>query len=172
MCKDWTPRNSFWQRPYAHIAYRPGQNRLTVAAGAVVPAQPLRRAAVQSPDLPVRSIRAGECGGSAVSADCTSAPLRIIAVCLTRSQFTGMLGVSAIFDIIWMGAHPSTVSRRPMLTRESARHEQNGFIKFLTVILLLLKVRRTSFFPKPAQIRQDSYFRCLCFGHAPARLRP
>ncbi|KAI4526833.1 hypothetical protein EV122DRAFT_276722 [Schizophyllum commune] len=37
--------------------------------------------------------------------------------------FTGMLGVSAIFDIIWM-----------------ARHEQNGFIKFLTVILLLLKI--------------------------------
>lgn len=37
--------------------------------------------------------------------------------------FTGMLGVSAIFDIIWM-----------------ARHEQNGFIKFWTVILLLLKV--------------------------------
>ncbi|KAL1740682.1 hypothetical protein HDZ31DRAFT_47029 [Schizophyllum fasciatum] len=37
--------------------------------------------------------------------------------------FTGMLGVSFIFDIIWM-----------------ARHNQSGFIRFMTVILQLLKI--------------------------------
>lgn len=40
------------------------------------------------------------------------------------SQFTGLLGVSAIFDIIWM-----------------IKNDQNGLIKILTVVLLLLKVR-------------------------------
>lgn len=37
-------------------------------------------------------------------------------------QFTGLLGTSAIFDVIWM-----------------MRNDQNGFIKFLTVVLTLLK---------------------------------
>jgi hypothetical protein len=40
------------------------------------------------------------------------------------SQFTGLLGVSGIFDIIWM-----------------IKNEQHGLFKFLTVCLLLLKVR-------------------------------
>jgi len=37
--------------------------------------------------------------------------------------FTGLLGVSSVFDIVWM-----------------IKNEQNGFFKFLTVCLLLLKV--------------------------------
>ncbi|KAJ7181667.1 hypothetical protein C8R43DRAFT_1229473 [Mycena crocata] len=37
--------------------------------------------------------------------------------------FTGLLGGSAIFDVIWM-----------------MNNEQNGFIKFLTFVLLLLKI--------------------------------
>jgi hypothetical protein len=35
----------------------------------------------------------------------------------------GLLGGSAIFDVIWM-----------------ASNEQNGFIRFLTILLLILKV--------------------------------
>jgi hypothetical protein len=38
-------------------------------------------------------------------------------------QFTGLLGISAIFDTIWM-----------------IRNDQSGFIKFLTVVLILFKV--------------------------------
>ncbi|KAF5375229.1 hypothetical protein D9758_000261 [Tetrapyrgos nigripes] len=37
--------------------------------------------------------------------------------------FTGLLGVSMLYDIIWM-----------------IKYEQSGFIKFLTIVLLLLKV--------------------------------
>ncbi|KXN90018.1 hypothetical protein AN958_05023 [Leucoagaricus sp. SymC.cos] len=37
--------------------------------------------------------------------------------------FTGLLGISAIFDVIWM-----------------IRNDQSGFIKFLTVVLTLLKI--------------------------------
>ncbi|KAF9453811.1 hypothetical protein P691DRAFT_812423 [Macrolepiota fuliginosa MF-IS2] len=37
--------------------------------------------------------------------------------------FAGLLGISAIFDVIWM-----------------MRNDQSGFIKFLTVILTLLKI--------------------------------
>ncbi|KAJ7932392.1 hypothetical protein B0H13DRAFT_1955233 [Mycena leptocephala] len=37
--------------------------------------------------------------------------------------FTGLLGGSAIFDVIWM-----------------ASNEQNGFIRFLTILLLILKM--------------------------------
>jgi len=37
--------------------------------------------------------------------------------------FTGLLGVSGVFDIIWM-----------------AQHEQNWFIRTLTILLLILKV--------------------------------
>ncbi|KAF9056167.1 hypothetical protein BJ165DRAFT_1398899 [Panaeolus papilionaceus] len=49
--------------------------------------------------------------------------------------FTGLLGASAIFDIVWM-----------------VRHEQNGFIKFLTVCLLLLKL--PTFFAFANAVRQ------------------
>jgi len=38
-------------------------------------------------------------------------------------QFTGLLGASTIFDVIWM-----------------IQNSQSGFIKFLTVVLTLLKV--------------------------------
>jgi len=37
--------------------------------------------------------------------------------------FTGILGASALFDVVWM-----------------MRHDQNGFIKLLSVILVLLKI--------------------------------
>ncbi|KAJ6604658.1 hypothetical protein DFH09DRAFT_1300843 [Mycena vulgaris] len=37
--------------------------------------------------------------------------------------FTGLLGASAIFDIVWM-----------------INNEQNGFIKLLTIVLLILKI--------------------------------
>ncbi|KAL0951177.1 hypothetical protein HGRIS_007908 [Hohenbuehelia grisea] len=49
--------------------------------------------------------------------------------------FTGLLGVSKIFDIIWM-----------------VRNEQSGFIKFFTVVLLLLKI--PTFFAFGLALRQ------------------
>ncbi|PPQ64267.1 hypothetical protein CVT24_008405 [Panaeolus cyanescens] len=49
--------------------------------------------------------------------------------------FTALLGASAIFDIVWM-----------------FRHEQNGFIKFLTVCLLLFKL--PTFFAFASAVRQ------------------
>ncbi|KAF9015169.1 hypothetical protein BDQ17DRAFT_1340602 [Cyathus striatus] len=49
--------------------------------------------------------------------------------------FTGLLGLSAMFDIIWM-----------------TRNDQNGFLLLLTILLLLLKV--PTFFAFAAALRQ------------------
>ncbi|KAJ7706170.1 hypothetical protein B0H17DRAFT_1035999 [Mycena rosella] len=42
---------------------------------------------------------------------------------LQTVSFTGLLGASAIFDIIWM-----------------TRNDQNGFIRFLNIVLLIMKI--------------------------------
>ncbi|KAF5356037.1 hypothetical protein D9756_003770 [Leucocoprinus leucothites] len=47
-------------------------------------------------------------------------------------MFTGLLGISAIFDVIWM-----------------VRNHQSGFIRFLTIVLVLLKVAYPFLMPIP-----------------------
>jgi len=60
----------------------------------------------------------------------------------TRSQltFTCLLGVSALFDIVWM-----------------ARHDQHGFITFLTVLLMLLKIPTFFVFASTLRDRQGHF---------------
>jgi len=50
-------------------------------------------------------------------------------------MFTGLLGASAVFDVVWM-----------------MRHEQNGFVKSFTIMLLLLKI--PTFFAFGNSLRQ------------------
>ncbi|GLB36159.1 hypothetical protein LshimejAT787_0304470 [Lyophyllum shimeji] len=49
--------------------------------------------------------------------------------------FTGLLGASTLFDLVWM-----------------TRHEQNGFVRLLTIVILILKI--PTFFAFGAALRQ------------------
>ena len=53
----------------------------------------------------------------------TTATRHYLLLTTVLCQFTGMVGLSSVFDIIWM-----------------ARHGQNGFIRFVTILILILKV--------------------------------
>ena len=54
------------------------------------------------------------------------------------SQFTSLLGVSFVFDIIWM-----------------IKNDQHGFFKFLSIFLLLLKI--PTFFAFLMSLRQRGH---------------
>ena len=74
-----------------------------------------------------RNLCPGECTrNSSLAVGQTTAGRHYLLLTTVLYQFTGMVGLSSVFDIIWM-----------------ARHGQNGFIRFVTILILILKVYST-----------------------------
>lgn len=58
-------------------------------------------------------------------------------------QFTGLVGLSFIFDIVYM-----------------ARNEQNWFIRLVTIIIQIIKVRQVDLLKSPNEVIDVWFIRC------------